>query len=97
MTDEMRASDADRQRVMDALHRHTADGRLTLDEFSERADVVYAARTLGELAAVTRDLPPPTPAPALQTTVDSNARQLAIAFVVAITVLVALGLLMTLR
>src|SRR6266540_3561632 len=33
----MRASDADRQRVVDTLQGHTADGRLTLDEFAARA------------------------------------------------------------
>jgi hypothetical protein len=87
----MRASDADRQRVLDALQRHTAAGRLTLDEFAERADVVYAARTLGELAAVTHDLPD-TPS-----TVDSHARQLALAFGVAILTLIVLALLLALR
>jgi len=91
MTGEMRASDADRQRVLAALQRHTTDGRLTLDEFAERADVVYAARTLGELAAVTRDLPNP------RSTVDNHARQLAIAFGVAIITLIVLAALLALR
>lgn len=54
---ELRASDDDRNRVVAALHQHTAAGRLTLDEFSDRAGAVWTARTLGDLAALTRDLP----------------------------------------
>jgi Domain of unknown function (DUF1707) len=58
MTDpRQRASDADRQRVVAALERHTAAGRLTLGEYAERVDSVLAARTHGELGAVTDDLP----------------------------------------
>jgi hypothetical protein len=54
---DIRASDADRQKVVDQLRRHTRDGRLTLDEFSERVGEVYAARTLGELQHALRELP----------------------------------------
>jgi hypothetical protein len=54
---QVRASDADREQFLAALREHTAAGRLTLDEFAERATTVYAARTLGELAATTADLP----------------------------------------
>jgi hypothetical protein len=58
MTDpQLRASDADRQRVVAALERHTAAGRLTLEEYADRVDSVLAARTHGELGAVTDDLP----------------------------------------
>jgi uncharacterized protein DUF1707 len=53
----IRASDDDRQRTVDALERHTGAGRLTLDEFAERARLAHDARTLDELAAVVRDLP----------------------------------------
>ncbi len=53
----IRASDADRQHVMDALHQHTAAGRLSLDEFTERLDAAHEATTYGELAAITADLP----------------------------------------
>ena len=55
---ELRASDDDRNRVVAALHQHTAAGRLTLDEFSDRAGAVWTARTLGDLAALTRDYRP---------------------------------------
>lgn len=57
MSVEIRASDDDRQRVIAALQRHTEAGRLDLDEFAERVGAAHAARTLGELAAITGDLP----------------------------------------
>jgi hypothetical protein len=53
----MLASDAERERTVGALKDHCADGRLTLDEFSQRLDVVLKARTRAELDVVTRDLP----------------------------------------
>jgi hypothetical protein len=53
----VRASDADRERIVEQLRRHTADGRLSIDEFEERMAAAYAARTYGELAQLTRDLP----------------------------------------
>ncbi|TDQ54808.1 DUF1707 SHOCT-like domain-containing protein [Actinorugispora endophytica] len=55
----LRASDADRERVLRALREAAEDGRLDLEEFSERSDRVHEARTLGELPEVTRDLLPP--------------------------------------
>lgn len=53
----IRASDAERDSVVGLLKRHFADGRLTLDEFTERMDVAYAARTRGELVTTLRELP----------------------------------------
>jgi hypothetical protein len=53
----VRASDADRERIVEQLRQHTADGRLTMDEFEQRMSAAYAARTYGELAELTRDLP----------------------------------------
>ncbi len=58
----IRASDADRQHVVEALQKHTAAGRLSLDEFTERLDAAHQATTYGELAAITTDLPPETTA-----------------------------------
>jgi hypothetical protein len=54
---EMRASDADRERVAEILRQAAADGRLDLGELDERLAVVYAARTYAELEPVTADLP----------------------------------------
>ena len=84
----MRASDDDRQRVIDSLQQHTAAGRLTLDEFSERVGAVFAARTLQDLAATTADLPAPAAAPE-----EHNARQLLIVFAIAVVAIVILGVL----
>jgi class 3 adenylate cyclase len=64
----VRISDADRERVVETLRRHTAEGRLTLDEFAERVGTVFDARTERELEVVLSDLPadqvatPATPA-----------------------------------
>jgi hypothetical protein len=52
----IRASDADRDRVLDVLGAAAADGRLTLAELEDRAGAALSARTLGELAALTSDL-----------------------------------------
>jgi hypothetical protein len=54
---ELRASDADRDRTAAVLGSALATGRLTSTEHAERLDAAYAARTLGELARLTRDLP----------------------------------------
>jgi uncharacterized membrane protein YccC len=57
----LRASDADRERFVEALRQHHVDGRLTAEELEERAEQAYAARTLGDLDALTTDLPPLQP------------------------------------
>jgi hypothetical protein len=64
--DGMRASDVERQAVVDRLEAAAAEGRLDAAELSVRSGAAYAARTLDELAALTTDLPrvPGTPAPA---------------------------------
>src|SRR3954462_9084852 len=56
--DEILVSDDDRHAVVRQLQKHTADGRLTIDEFSDRVDEAYQARTGTELRAVLRNLPP---------------------------------------
>lgn len=53
----LRASDADRQAVVERLRRAHDEGRLDLGEFDERTRSAYAARTYAELAALTGDLP----------------------------------------
>ena len=58
----LRAADADRAVVADHLAAAMSAGRLTLTEYDERLARVYAARTYGELAELTTDLPA-TPAP----------------------------------
>jgi len=53
----MRAASADRERAVDVLKAGFAEGRLTQDEYNERIGRAYAARTYGELTALTADLP----------------------------------------
>jgi Domain of unknown function (DUF1707)/Cell wall-active antibiotics response 4TMS YvqF len=55
---ELRASDTDRENVVQLLREAHSDGRITLDEHGERVERAYAARTLGELATLTADLLP---------------------------------------
>lgn len=56
----LRASDADREEAVSALRSHLLAGRLTLDEFTARADSALRARTGADLAAIQSD--PPRPA-----------------------------------
>ncbi|MET8232668.1 DUF1707 domain-containing protein [Micromonospora sp. NPDC005298] len=89
---ELRASDDDRNRVVAELHRHTTAGRLTLDEFSDRVGAVWTARTLGDLAALTRDLPAlPDDAATGAAAVGHGRRELLVLFAVAALTLLLLG------
>ena len=58
----LRAADSDREAVATDLGQHMADGRLTLAEYDERVARAWAARTYGDLAQLTTDLPAPAPA-----------------------------------
>lgn len=53
---EQRASDADRDTAVDILCAAAADGRLTLADLEERAEIALSARTLRQLAALIADL-----------------------------------------
>ncbi|GAA2936158.1 DUF1707 domain-containing protein [Kitasatospora cinereorecta] len=58
----IRASDADRDRIADILREAMAEGRLTAEEHAERVDLVYRAKTVGDLEPLVRDLPAHGPA-----------------------------------
>jgi hypothetical protein len=65
----MRASNAEREQVIDTLKAAFVDGRLTKDELDTRVGQTIAARTYAELSAVTADIPatrPPEPVRAVQ-------------------------------
>jgi len=73
----MRASDADRERIAQVLHKATAEGRLDIHELDERLGAVYAAKTYGELVPITADLvlsglPQAAVAPQYQSAVDNR-------------------------
>jgi hypothetical protein len=59
--DEMRAADADRQQVADALRQALNEGRLDLNEYDERLQRTYAAKTYGDLDGLLHDLPTVVP------------------------------------
>lgn len=55
----MRIADSDRERAMADLAMHYTDGRLDHDEYDERLDAVWTARTRADLALLFADLPRP--------------------------------------
>jgi hypothetical protein len=57
MNDTLRAADRDRDEVVELLREHYAQGRLTMEEFGERSTAAISARTIGDLRALTADLP----------------------------------------
>lgn len=66
----MRSSTADRERAIDVLKAAFAEGRLSREEFEQRAGQAYRSRTYAELGVLTADLPagplgavPPPPSP----------------------------------
>lgn len=60
----MRASDAERERVAEALREAVAEGRLDMEEFEQRLEAAYRARTHADLEPLVRDLPVPASAAA---------------------------------
>lgn len=63
---DLRASDAERERTVTQLRDHFSAGRISEQEFDERSDAAYAARTVGALSELVADLPalpaqPPRP------------------------------------
>jgi DUF1707 SHOCT-like domain len=75
MTDDggIRASDSDRENVVEILRDAYSTGRLTMADFDERTTEAFAAKTWGELRKLTADLPQqarlglPQPAPGRST------------------------------
>lgn len=53
----MRAADTDREQVAEQLRSAHSEGRLDLAEYDDRVQQAWAARTYGELKALTADLP----------------------------------------
>lgn len=87
MNTQMRASDSDRNHTVTVLREEVGTGRLTLDEFTQRADAAYHSRTVGELATLTLDLPSPAtpPAPPRSRRMPQAVVLIAIAVALAIT------------
>lgn len=94
MDEGIRAGDRDREQVAATLREQYAQGRLTMEELDERSSAAYTAKTLGELRALTADLPtepeqPPSRAWSGATVgwMAAAGTLLAVAFVVAVAIL----------
>jgi hypothetical protein len=85
----LRAADRDRDEVAEILREQYAQGRLTLEEFDERSAKAVSARTMGELGALTADLP--APAEPEENTAWSPARMRLIAVAGVVATAVVLG------
>lgn len=72
----LRVGNTEREAVAAELREHYAHGRLSMEEFNQRLDATFAAKTQRDLAEVTADLPhirtQPTPLPASQATGPAN-------------------------
>jgi DUF1707 SHOCT-like domain len=93
----VRASDDDRDTVLRALERHTAVGRISLDEFDQRSTAALTALTLEELAALTSDLPALNDESARRVEPAGHARHLVLLFVIAFVTIAALVAIMLLH
>jgi hypothetical protein len=62
----VRASDEDREQLIDELREHSVAGRLDTEELERRVSAAYEASTTGELDALRSDLPVPSRQVALQ-------------------------------
>lgn len=72
---DMRVGDSEREATVNELREHFASGRLTQEEFNQRMDDAFAAKTRGDLKAVMRELPsvrPSIPAP-MSSSYDSGS------------------------
>jgi DUF1707 SHOCT-like domain/Cell wall-active antibiotics response LiaF, C-terminal len=58
--DSVRASDREREAAVERLRSASVEGRLNLEELTNRTEAAYSAQTRGELARVTADLPEPS-------------------------------------
>ena len=78
------------------LQRQVGAGRLTLEEFSDRAAAAYRARTLGELAGLTKDLPADPPVPPVPPVPPAASSRRLLVPVLAVLTLLIVGALLAL-
>ena len=88
-----RIADSDRERAMADLAGHYADGRLDHEEYDERLDAIWTARTRADLAVLFSDLPRPQatypPAPARPAARFGGPRRFPLLPVIAVLVLLS--------
>jgi len=73
VSSQVRASDAERNQTIEVLAAACAEGRLSLEEYSERSEAALSARTVGDLSGMTADLPAHAPAAAVPVPVEITA------------------------
>jgi Domain of unknown function (DUF1707) len=73
----LRIGDTEREAIAAELREHYAQGRLTLEEFNNRLDAVFAAKTQKDLSRITTDLPHVRPSSPLPSSGLSQRRTLA--------------------
>ena len=78
---DLRAGDADRERVAERLRAALDEGRLNLYEYDDRLREAYAAKTYGELDALLADLPGVTPVSQSQVATRAGTRPAGSAFI----------------
>jgi hypothetical protein len=72
---ELRVSDAEREATVVRLREAGGEGRLTLEELAERVEAADAARTRGDLAVLTADLPIGAPTASLSPDLPRKERR----------------------
>jgi hypothetical protein len=72
-TPALRASDQDRDAAVELLSQAASDGRITLEEYADRADQALGARLINELSRLTADLERPAAPPIVA---ESSTEQL---------------------
>ena len=88
---ELRASDADRERVAERLRVAAGDGRLTPAELEERLEHAFSARTGPELEPLVADLPAPRPPARPRDRTDERTYMAVMLLLVAIWALTGAG------
>ncbi|MBS2939068.1 DUF1707 domain-containing protein [Nocardioides sp. J2M5] len=88
----MRVSDGDRERAMADLATHYAEGRLDHEEYDERLDAIWTARTRADLAVLFGDLPRPVaPQPQARTPQPRSQRRRRFPLLPVLAVLIVLS------
>lgn len=93
--DHLRLGDAEREQASARLRDHYAEGRLDTDEYSERLDAVWAARTRADLRPVFADLPGSTPEARRASAYAAPHRPSPLRFLVPLLLVVALVTIVT--
>lgn len=91
----LRIADSDRERAMADLAMHYADGRLDHEEYDERLDAIWTARTRADLAVLFSDLPRPAVShPPARTPQQRGGRRFRLPLLPVLALLIALSMLM---